>query len=129
MRIEKSSDASSLTSIYELSNRLRVVFPEIYGEFPDVDLDIFLVFRCLPDSIGRKTMRRYSKADNTLYLDMNFSEDQFKKMDIKEQEVAVADKLFSYLEESLKKYKFQGLDIEKFMLKFRAAAQSIGWGV
>lgn len=129
MKIEKSSDASSLTSIYELSNRLRVVFPEVSGEFPDVDLDIFLVFRCLPDSIGRKTMRRYSKADNTLYLDMSFSEDEFKEMEIEEQEAVVARKLFSYLEESLKKYKFQGLDIAKLMLKFRTAAQSIGWGV
>lgn len=129
MKLGKSTDTSGASDVYGISNRLELMFPEIECEFPGVELEIFFMFRCLPDELGRKTSRRYSKSENVLYLDISFSEDAFSAMTAKEQEVAVATVLFDYLEESLNKYKFKGLDVSNFLGKFKEVARARRWGI
>jgi len=97
------------------------------SDFHSVGVEVFFVFRCLPDELGRKSSRRFSKAESVLYLDMCFSEDVLKSMDVEQQRSVVAGYFFRYVEDALKKYKFDGLDVSSFMLALKKEAASIGW--
>ncbi|MEK4849121.1 hypothetical protein NST04_04495 [Paenibacillus sp. FSL H7-0756] len=70
-------------------------------EFPYA---IFVVFRVLPDSYGRRTFRRFDSGDHTLYLDLSLSYELYQRMSKNEQREALGIHLYSYLAESLAKY-------------------------
>jgi hypothetical protein len=127
MKLGLSTDTSGATEVYLIANELDSVFPAIESRFESTGLEIFFVFRCLPDALGRKSSRRFSKSESVLYLDMSFSEDSLSEMDLEQQRSVVASYFFEYLEDSLKKYKFKDLDIPSFMAAVRDAAVSIGW--
>ena len=127
MKFGVSTDTSGAAEVYLIANELDAVFSVLESKFRTTDLEIFLVFRCLPDALGRKSSRRLSKSESVLYLDMSFSEDSLSGMDLERQRSVVAGYFFEYLEDSLKKYKFKDLDIPSFMAAFRDAAVSIGW--
>ncbi len=127
MKLGLSTDTSGATEVYLIANELDSVFPAIESRFESTGLEIFFVFRCLPDALGRKSSRRFSKSESVLYLDMSFSEDSLSEMDLDQQRSVVASYFFECLEDSLKKYKFKDLDIPSFMAAFRDAAVSIGW--
>lgn len=127
MNFGVSTDTSGATEVYLIANELDAVFSVLESKFRTTDLEIFFVFRCLPDALGRKSSRRLSKSESVFYLDMSFSEDSLSGMDLEQQRSVVAGYFFEYLEDSLKKYKFKDLDIPSFMAAFRDAAVSIGW--
>ncbi len=127
MKLGKTSDTSAASHVYEISNELDNIFLEIEDAYKKVDIEIFFVFRCIPDSIGRKSMRRYSKKEGVLYLDMVFSEDELKSLSKDEQRVRVSQEFFRFLGESLGKYDFPGLDACKFFCDFRESCKRIGW--
>jgi len=127
MKFGLSTDTSGATRVYEIANELGSIFPVLERDFHSVGVEVFFVFRCLPDELGRKSSRRFSKAESVLYLDMCFSEDVLKGMDVEQQRSIVAGYFFKYVEDSLKKYKFDGLDVSSFMLALRKEAASIGW--
>jgi hypothetical protein len=127
MKFGVSTDTSGATEVYLIANELDAVFSVLESKFRTTDLEIFFVFRCLPDALGRKSSRRLSKSESVFYLDMSFSEDSLSGMDLEQQRSVVAGYFFEYLEDSLKKYKFKDLDIPSFMAAFRDAAVSIGW--
>ena len=127
MKLGKTSDTSAASHVYEISNELDNIFLEIEDAYKKVDIEIFFVFRCIPDSIGRKSMRRYSKKEGVLYLDMVFSEDELKSLSKDEQMVRVSQEFFRFLGESLGKYDFPGLDACKFFCDFRESCKRIGW--
>jgi hypothetical protein len=41
-------------------------FCVVESRYRHVDLNIFVVFRCLPDEIGRRSPRRFDKTENRL---------------------------------------------------------------
>ncbi|HIY67692.1 MAG TPA: hypothetical protein H9830_15610 [Candidatus Agrococcus pullicola] len=128
MKLGKSTDSSSATHVYEIANRLETTFPYLEQDFRHAELEIFLVFRCLPRALGRKTTRRYAKAENVLYLDMTFAEEELLGLTWSDQESVIADVFFAYLEETLQKYRFAGLDASRFVSRFREVAREQGWG-
>lgn len=127
MKFALSTDTSGATSVYQIANELDSIFPALESRFQSVKIEIFFVFRCLPDEIGRRSSRRFAKAESVLYLDMCFSEDQLKDMDVTQQRAIVASYFFDYTEESLNKYKFKDLDVSSFMAALKGEAASIGW--
>ncbi|WP_133434536.1 hypothetical protein [Achromobacter xylosoxidans] len=127
MKFGLSTDTSGATSVYKIANELDSIFPALESHFPSVKIELFFVFRCLPDGIGRKSSRRFSKAESVLYLDMCFSEDQLKDMDVAQQRAIVAGYFFDFVEASLNKHEFQGLDVSSFMAALKREAASIGW--
>ncbi|MEN5397547.1 hypothetical protein ABE612_08530 [Achromobacter xylosoxidans] len=127
MKFGLSTDTSGATSVYKIANELDSIFPALASQFPSVEIEIFFVFRCLPDGIGRKSSRRFSKAESVLYVDMCLSEDLLKDMDVAQQRSIVASHFFDYVEASLNKYEFKGLDVASFMAGLKREAASIGW--
>lgn len=67
--------------------------------------DIFVVFRVLPESYGRKTSRRFDSRDDTLDLDISLSYEQYQRMSKHEQREALGSYLYDYLSESVAEYK------------------------
>ncbi|WP_241073907.1 hypothetical protein [Achromobacter insuavis] len=127
MKFGLSTDTSGATSVYKIANELDSIFPVLESHFQSINIEMFFVFRCLPDEIGRKSSRRFSKAESVLYLDMCLSEDLLKDMNVAQQRSIVAGYFFDYTEESLNKYKFKGLDVPSFMAALKKEAASIGW--
>ncbi|WP_159094775.1 hypothetical protein [Stenotrophomonas sp. ESTM1D_MKCIP4_1] len=127
MKFGLSTDTSGETRVYEVANELVSVFPALESNLHLISLEVFFVFRCLPDKLGRKSSRRFSKAESVLFLDMCFSEDLLKDMDVEQQRSVVAKYFFNYVEDSLGKYKFEGLDVASFMFALKREAASIGW--
>lgn len=70
-------------------------------EFPYA---IFVVFRVLPESYGRRTFRRFDSGDHTLYLDLSLSYEVYQRMSKNEQRETLGIHLYSYLAESVSKY-------------------------
>lgn len=108
MKFGVSTDTSGATEVYLIAYELDAVFSVLESEFRTTDLEIFFVFRCLPDALGRKSSRKFSKSESVLYLDMSFSEDSLSGMDLEQQRSVVAGYFFEYLEDSLKKVQVQG---------------------
>lgn len=127
MKLGLSTDTSGATSVYQIANELDSIFPALEARFQSVKIEMFFVFRCLPDEIGRKSSRRFSKAESVLYLDMCFSEDQLRDMDVALQRAIVARYFFVFVEGALNKHEFQGLDVSSFMAALKEEAASIGW--
>lgn len=127
MRIGKTSDTSSQSLVYELSKEIGAVFATLEQTYAHVDIELFYAFRCLPDSLGRKTMRRYSKSENVLYMDMNFSQDHFKTLSRDAQRYEVSHKFFTFTAETLRKYRVPGLNIDAFLSDLNSMCKEIGW--
>jgi hypothetical protein len=60
--------------VREISAEIEPVFARLAGKYRTVELDILVAFRCLPDSYGRRSFRRYTKDDITLVLDLTVSD-------------------------------------------------------
>ncbi len=126
MRFGKSSDTRD-DHVLEISDELPPAFERAAAGCPDVDVEVFVCFRCLPDALGRKTFRRYDKADNVLYLDMTLSHDHYATLSKQEQRRELSHTFFGYLGDSLRKYRFAGLDIDAFLGDLRGELREIGW--
>ncbi len=127
MKFGKTSDTNYESLVYELSKEIAVVFEKLEKIYNNVDIELFYAFRCLPDSFGRKTTRRYSKSENVLYMDINFSLDQLKAMSKDEQRYEVSHKFYSYTAETLEKYRVAGLDLNAFLADLKFLSKEIGW--
>ncbi|RJE86283.1 hypothetical protein D3P07_19630 [Paenibacillus sp. 1011MAR3C5] len=66
---------------------------------------IAFMWRVLPESYGRKTFRRMDSRDQTLTLDMSIPYEKYLRMSKNEQREALGIELYSYLAESIAKYK------------------------
>ncbi|MFT2710800.1 hypothetical protein [Clavibacter sp. Sh2036] len=127
MRLGRSSDTSGRTNVYEISNEIESVFPALEEKHAHVDLDIFVVFRCLPGPHRRKAMRRYVKSERVLYIDLYFDEEVLQHASEDERRTAISCGFLTYLSESLSRYEFSELNAEQFMSDLREACEGIGW--
>jgi len=66
---------------------------------------IDIMWRVLPESYERKTFRRFDSRDRTLTLDISIPYEQYLRMSKNEQREALGVLLYSYLAESIAKYK------------------------
>ncbi|WP_128100437.1 MULTISPECIES: hypothetical protein [Paenibacillus] len=127
MRVGKSSDTSTLTWVGALSDELLPVFEKMEQQYAVCEIELFFVFRCLPDTYERNSRVRYAKAENVLYFDIVTSEDEYKTLTKNRQRYELSHAFYAFFREKLKKYKVQGLDYNQFMSDIKHWLQEIGW--
>ncbi|OUS76286.1 hypothetical protein B1748_13575 [Paenibacillus sp. MY03] len=91
------------TCVGQLSDELLPL--EEVAETWQFPYDIIVVWRVLPESYGRKTFRRFDSNDNTLALDMSITYERYQLMSKNEQREALGIYLYTYMSESVAKYK------------------------
>lgn len=127
MKFSKTTDASSLSLVYDISDELTPVFDRLERAYAGVDIALWYAFRCLPDALGRRTTRRFSKRDNAVCMDLCFSEDRFKTLSRDAQRHEMSHLFFDYTAQTLDKYEIAGLDKTAFLTDLKDACHAIGW--
>lgn len=127
MKLDKSSDTSGLTQVALLSDELEPIFEKAENKYSDCDIELFFVFRCLPEEYERKSMVRYMKKDNTIYFDMTVSENKFKTLTKQEQRDELSHYFYTFLCQNLKKYKISALHTDEFLADMGQWLKEIGW--
>ncbi|MDN4601060.1 hypothetical protein P5G61_07495 [Paenibacillus sp. F6_3S_P_1C] len=110
MILDKSTDTSGLTQIAVISDELQPVFDKAESKYHACDIELFFVFRCLPEKYERKSTARYAKKDHTIYFDMTVSEDQYQTLSKSKQRYELSHYFYAFLNDKLKKYKIEHLN-------------------
>jgi hypothetical protein len=127
MILGKSTDTSGLTKVAALSDELQPVFDKAERKYQACDIELFFVFRCLPEEYERKSTVRYAKRDHTIYFDMTVSEDQYKTFSKSRQRYELSHYFYAFLNDKLKKYKIEHLNRTDFMNDMEKWLKEIGW--
>ncbi|MEC0110468.1 hypothetical protein P4H27_26205 [Paenibacillus taichungensis] len=127
MILDKSTDTSGLTQVAALSDELQPVFDKAESKYQACGIELFFVFRCLPEEYERKSTVRYAKKDNTIYFDMTVSEDQYKTFSKSRQRYELSHYFYAFLSDKLKKYKIEHLIHTEFMNDMEEWLKDIGW--
>ncbi|SEN23548.1 MULTISPECIES: hypothetical protein [unclassified Paenibacillus] len=127
MILGKTTDTSGLTKVAELSDELQPVFERAADKYALCDIELYFVFRCLPDDYGRKSSVRHVKAEKVIYFDQTVSEDQYKTWSVSKQRHALSHAFYTFLSEKIKKYKIAHLNTEEFITDMGVWLKEIGW--
>ncbi|GGH59244.1 hypothetical protein GCM10008014_32660 [Paenibacillus silvae] len=127
MILGKTTDTSGLTKVAELSDELQPVFERAAEKYALCDIELYFVFRCLPDEYGRKSSVRHVKAERVIYFDLTVSEDRYKTWSVSKQRHALSHAFYTFLGEKMKKYKIDGLDTDGFIADMGMWLKEIGW--
>ncbi|WP_337983690.1 hypothetical protein [Lysinibacillus sp. C5.1] len=110
----------------ELASELRnALETNINSKYSNVDVSIGIVFRCLPESYGRKSFIRYTKKDNYLTIDIAVTVEEYEKMYKVEQRYNLEKLFIEFLNTALEKYTFEGLEKERFISDIKVWAGEI----
>ncbi|WP_427052621.1 hypothetical protein [Paenibacillus sp. TC-CSREp1] len=127
MILGKTTDTSGLTKVAELSDELQPVFERAAEKYALCDIELYFVFRCLPDEYGRKSSVRHVKVERVIYFDLTVSEDRYKNWNVSKQRHALSHAFYTFLGEKMKKYKIEHLDTEEFTSDMGIWLKEIGW--
>lgn len=128
MKLGGTSDsAPSLSFIDVFRDELLPVFTKIEEKYVCCNIDVYFVFRCLPDKYERKSKVRFSKKDNTLYFDLTVSEEKYKCMNKNWQRYDFSHYFYSFFCEKIRKYKIDNLDVNEFIKYWEIQLKCIGW--
>jgi hypothetical protein len=125
--LDKTTDTSGLTQVAGLSDELQPVFDKAAEKYASCDIELYFVFRCLPDEYGRKSSARYVKAEKVIYFDMTVSEDRYKTWSKSKQRHALSHAFYTLLSEKIRKYKIDHLEMNTFITDMGVWLQEIGW--
>jgi hypothetical protein len=123
----KTTDTSGLSKVSELSDELQPVFERAAEKYALCDIELYFVFRCLPDEYGRKSSVRHVKAERVIYFDLTVSEDRYRNWSVSKQRHALSHEFYTFLGEKMKKYKIEYLDTEEFTSDMGIWLKEIGW--
>ncbi|MCK6074102.1 hypothetical protein [Paenibacillus silvae] len=126
MILGKTTDTSGLSKVAELSDELQPVFERAAENYALCDIELYFVFRCLPDEYGRKSSVRHVKAERVIYFDLTVSEDRYKNWSESKQRHALSHTFYTFLGEKMK-YKIEHLDTEEFTSDMGIWLKEIGW--
>ncbi|UPK46174.1 hypothetical protein [Paenibacillus pabuli] len=127
MILGKTTDTSGLTKVAELSDELQPVFERAAEKYALCDIELYFVFRCLPDEYGRKSSVRHVKAEKVIYFDQTVSEDRYKNWSVSKQRHALSHAFYTCLSENMKKYKIEHLNTKEFIADMGVWLKEIGW--
>ncbi|UUC95994.1 MULTISPECIES: hypothetical protein [Comamonas] len=127
MKIQQSSDTSGLTLVSLISEELESVFEKIEKKYSKCNIEMFFVFRCLPDEYKRASSLRFVKKDNTLYCDITVSEDKYQTLSKDWQRFYLSHYFYDFFCTKFKKYKFENLDVKDFLANMNLWLKEIGW--
>lgn len=127
MILGKTTDTSGLTQVADLTDELQLVFDKAAEKYALCDIELYFVFRCLPDEYGRKSSARHVKAEKVIYFDMTVSEDRYKTWSKSKQRYALSHAFYTFMSDKIKKYKVDRLDTDAFIADMGAWLKEIGW--
>lgn len=127
MILGKSTDTSGLTRVANLADELQSVFDKAESKYQVVDIELFFVFRCLPEEYDRRSTVRHVKKDNVIYFDLVVSEDQFKILSKSKQRYVLSHEFYAFLSEKIQKYKIEHLNTNEFIADMGMWLREIGW--
>ena len=127
MILDKTTDMSGLTQVADLSDELQPVFDKAAEKYALCDIELYFVFRCLPDEYGRKSNVRHVKAEKVIYFDMTVSEDRYKTWSKSKQRHALSHAFYIFVSDKMKKYKIDHLDTDAFIADMGVWLKEIGW--
>lgn len=96
----------------ELHNYLE---PKINSKYSNINIEILVGWRCLPEDYKRKSFIRYEKKANRLIIDISVKLEEYSKMYKAEQRFYIGNIFIEYLKKALEKNSINGLDCEAFM--------------
>ncbi|MCF7755251.1 hypothetical protein KQ941_12410 [Paenibacillus xylanexedens] len=123
----KSTDTSGLTQVANLSDELQSVFDKAETKYQVVDIEVFFVFRCLPEEYDRRSTIRHVKKENVIYFDLVVSEDRYKTLSKSKQRYVLSHEFYAFLSEKIQKYKIEHLDTNEFIADMGMWLREIGW--
>ncbi|MCP1183517.1 hypothetical protein [Paenibacillus sp. 1781tsa1] len=127
MILGKSTDTSGLTQVANLSDELQPVFDKAATKYQVVDIELFFVFRCLPEEYDRKSTVRHVKKDNVIYFDLVVSEDRYKTLSKSKQRYVLSHEFYAFWSEKIQKYKIEHLNTNEFIADMEMWLREIGW--
>lgn len=100
----------------ELASELRnYLKPKINDKYSNIDIEILVGWRCLPESYKRKSFIRYEKKANRLVIDISVKLEDYTKMYKIEQRFNIGNIFIEYLKKALEKNSIDELDNEEFI--------------
>ncbi|WP_339300638.1 hypothetical protein MKY92_10775 [Paenibacillus sp. FSL R5-0623] len=127
MILGRSTDTSGLTQVANLSDELQSVFDQAESKYQIVDIELFFVFRCLPEEYERRSTVRHVKKDNVIYFDLVISEDRYKTLSKSKQRYVLSHEFYAFLSEKIQKYKIEHLNTKQFIADMGMWLREIGW--
>ncbi len=104
------------TRIGELASELRnYLEPKIKNKYSNINIEILVGWRCLPESYKRKSFIRYEKKANRLIIDISVKLEDYAKMYKAEQRFHIGNLFIDYLKKALEKSSIDGLDCKEFI--------------
>lgn len=126
--IARANSKRQMLNFIRLSHEFHDLFSDnISNKYKECDLTIGVAMRLYSKDIAFKTFRRFYKSENYLTLDFCFLTEDFDKMFYIEMKHKISHSIFSYIENSLRKYKILELNIENFMSDLGEAMEKYGW--
>jgi hypothetical protein len=122
-----TSDTSRKTFVGKIADELGSVAQSMEEKYAGLNVHLIVAFRCLPENIGRKNFRRFTKNDSSLVIDLCFSEEKYTQLSEEEQRYDLSHTFIQYLYDSIIKYKLFTECINDFMLDMKERLKSIGW--
>jgi len=112
----------------KLTNAFEKIFnDELEKNYTECDIKISVVLRFFSKKSTIKTFRRFNKNENTLLLDYVFHCEEYSDLYFVEATYKLSHEIFNYIEQSIIKYKFEKLNIEKFLDDLRKSMKINGW--
>ncbi|WP_310605015.1 hypothetical protein [Anaerosporobacter sp.] len=100
----------------ELASELRdYLEPRINKKYSDIDIQILVGWRCLPEAYNRRSFIRYEKKSKCLIIDISVKVEEYSKMYKVEQRFHIGNLFMEYLRKALGKNRIEGLDSEEFI--------------
>jgi len=104
------------SKVGELASELRnYLEPRINKKYSNIDIEILVGVRCLPESYKRKSFIRYEKKANRLVIDISVKLEDYTEMHKIEQRFHIGNIFIEYLKKALEKKSIDGLDSEEFI--------------
>lgn len=133
MKLDTTSDLhgnnqNEIIKYIKLTNAFRNLFnEELEKKYSECDIKISVVLRFFSKQSTIKTFRRFDKNENELLLDFVFYCEEYSDLFFVEATHKLSHEIFNYIEQSIIKYKFEKLNIEKFLDDLRKSMKINGW--
>ena len=88
-------------------------------QYDDSELKIAVILMCRNPSLKFKQRIRFSKKENTLYMDVMLDFEKLKSSNSQTRKQKVAEKLLIKLPQIISKYKFKDFDLRRFSSDLR----------
>lgn len=130
MRFRIVSDSNIEAGLSDVSDALsesgfRAHFAEQY--YDDSGISLGVVLMCRDPHLNFKQRIRFSKKENTLYMDLMLDLDVMSRANPVTRKRIVGEKIVNEVPQIVAKYKFKDFDLKRFSSDLRTWFEENGW--